>query len=146
MQAKTTEKRAHGFTLIELMVVVAIISILASLALPMFTGFTTRARVSEGLALMTVAKQLINTTYASQGSLTNAAVESGYQFGDPTDNIKDISISADSAAIITVTFSSKVGPDDPTIVFAPTFAQGQPILWNCSGGSLAAESRPQNCR
>ena len=59
-----------GFTLIELMIVVAIIGILAAIALPAYQDYTIRSKVTEGLSLAAAAKLAVAETYASNGALS----------------------------------------------------------------------------
>lgn len=68
-------KQYRGFTLIELMIVVAIIAVLVSIALPAYQDYTARAQVSEGLGLSTQAKLAIATYYANTGAFPVSNIE-----------------------------------------------------------------------
>ena len=146
----------QGFTLIELMIVVAIIGILAAVAIPAYQDYTVRAKVTEGLNLAASAK----TTVGENAANGAADLSAGWAFdatNDKTKNVANVVVDA-GTGVITITFDASID-NGGTLVLKPT-SQGAalaantvppgPIAWDCTiagaGGSLQAKYRPSNCR
>jgi type IV pilus assembly protein PilA len=140
-----------GFTLIELMIVVAIIGILAALAIPAYQDYTVRSKVTEGLALASSAKVTVSEGYDSNDmSGVSTAADSWNSTFSPTKYVTSVSVS-NATGVITVTFDGTHTPQigGMTLNISPfiggaALAPGQtgPIDWACtSAGNATATSR-----
>ena len=135
-----TAKRASGFTLIELMIVVAIIAILAAFALPAYQDYVIRSQVGEGSVLAGGAKDSVWDFVVNQGHMPLNNASAGLPL--PT-SITGKYVNSVNAAngLVTVTFSStarraNIVIDGRTLVFSPLFGPGAgAIAWICQPSS-----------
>jgi len=139
-------KKQQGFTLIELMIVVAIIAILAAIALPAYQDYTVRAKVSEGIVQADAAKLAVAETAQSQGIKATAVTNNdaaGF-VSKATNNVASITIANGVITVVTKATGAKV---QPQLVLTPSQAdEDSPITWACTYTAGEAKHVPASCR
>ena len=139
--------KSRGFTLIELMIVVAIIGLLAAIAIPAYQDYVIRAKVTEALSMMGAAQVAVAEYTINGGSLPSGNAEAGMAAAaDITSNY--VSRLEVKSGVITVTFkNTNSSIDGRTLKMKPKYTPGSSITWKCEIED-AAYSRfvPRNCR
>ena len=140
----------QGFTLIELMIVVAIIGILAAIAIPQYAEYTNRAKVSEGLQLAAGAKTAVAEYYSSIGAWPVDNTGAGLATNTNIKGNNVTSVTVGPAGVITILYSGLSAAvctsATPTVILTPTDSGGGAITWDGKLGSLGDRCRPANLR
>ena len=140
-----------GFTLIELMIVVAIIAILAAIAIPAYQDYLVRSQVSEGSVLADGAKTAMAEFYSNTGHFPSNNGSAG--LASPT-SIKGQYVSqvnvATAVGKITVSYggtkaNSAISTGPKTLIFSAVTNSGS-IEWHCTGGTVPSKYLPTSCR
>jgi type IV pilus assembly protein PilA len=127
------KKMQQGFTLIELMIVVAIIGILAAIAIPAYQDYTIRAQVSEGMNLAAAAKAAVAEDFLNEGIPPANRTDAGMT-ANATDTSGKYVVSVGVAAgVITVTYGneSNAGILNQTLTLTPYESPDLSVAWRC---------------
>ena len=141
---RTMRSVQKGFTLIELMIVVAIIGILAAVALPAYQDYTKRSHVSEGMALGSGAKSSVTEFYSSMGRFPASNASAGLAADTDIKGNAVTKVTVGTGGLITITYNAKV-EDGKTLLLSPSTGAGS-VIWKCKGGNVDVKYRPSNCR
>lgn len=166
---KTIQK---GFTLIELMIVIAIIGILAAIAIPAYQDYVIRSQVSEGLTLAGATKASVAEFFADRGAWPATGADLGLDPANPPEGKYVQSVTV-ANGVITITYgndaNAAIGAANDTLTLTPRATVNLDIAWICgdraldadvtladapivqpavpaNGGTVEDKYRPSNCR
>jgi type IV pilus assembly protein PilA len=134
-----------GFTLIELMIVIAIVGILAAVALPAYQDYTIRAKMAETLAALGEAKTSVSEYYIATGSMPANNTAAGLRGDINTEIVASVTY---ASSVITAKIK-KIGGDtalNQTVLLSMVSTASGAPTWTCVAGTIAVKYLPANCR
>jgi type IV pilus assembly protein PilA len=133
-------KLQKGFTLIELMIVVAIIGILAAIAIPAYQDYTIRAQVSEGMTLAAAAKAAVSETYSNTGDAPVDRADAGMSANaDETQGKYVASVEVTDGAIdVTYGNDAHLNVDGDVLTLVPFVSTDDSVTWICGNATAPA--------
>jgi len=140
-------KKQQGFTLIELMIVVAIIGILAAIAIPAYQDYTIRAQASEGLSLASGAKAAVAEAYQDTGVWPTDNTAAGLAVANTIFGKYTVSVTV-APQTVTVTYGNEANPLLPASgqLVLNAVDNGGAIEWDCDTSTIDPKYRPSACR
>ena len=135
----------RGFTLIELMIVIAIVAILAAVALPAYQDYTIRARMTEALLLLGEAKTGVTEYFIANGELPADAASAGLRTGINTEVVDTMGY-ADGVIELSIKDLGGDTTAGDTVHLSVASTDGGILQWTCEPGTIAAKYLPANCR
>ena len=154
LRERASRRARHGFTLIELMIVLAIVGIVAAYAVPAYQDYLARSRVGEGLSLASGARLAV-----AENAAAGSPFGSGYVSPPGTRNIAAIAVD-DATGEISIRYTARVAPaGSDTLVLVPSspdesdpptsrvplesgFVHGGALTWECFASGKQASSLP----
>ena len=144
------KKVQQGFTLIELMIVVAIIGILAAIAIPAYQDYTIRAQVSEGMNLSAAAKAAVTEFFQDRGIFPNNNIDAGLSAANTISGnyVASVTVAAGTGQI-TMAYANtgqqeaNAAINGATLILSPLTNAGS-VDWNCRGGTAGTNPLSNN--
>ena len=143
MNTLPMKKVQQGFTLIELMIVVAIVGILAAIAIPAYQDYIIRAKITEALGQADMAKAAVSEYRQSMAALPTDNAQAGLAAAASYVSRYVTSLTV-ASGVITVVVSPSTGTSG-NITMTPSMGPAGQINWVCAG-SVPAKYRPSTCR
>ncbi len=138
-------KNMKGFTLIELMIVIAILGILMAIAIPAYQDYTVRAKVSEGINLAAAAKLGVSEYAQSESTWPADNSEAGVAADIQGNAVTSVVV---DSGLITITYNSTTPQINGSILVLSPYTTAGSTRWTCGGGTSDVEPRflPSTCR